>query len=503
MFVIGLSLIYIYIEKNKPHHLGVARKIITLIGFVYVLIGIMMFPIYLYKLGFIHVFFKVYKRLSIGGGFVLACSFLIPLILKCIYKTTYYRLILTIRYIWQLFKVVAIIYAIFAILIIGGSGFFLSFYQKDSLSIYSLFFTSYAISSYLICGLFIAFGAYNYIKRLRKQKMFYIRKARTILYLRSFEIDNSLLNERCMIDIQEFTESCNYNLIKVGNPNSIFEMNSYYLPTTNWKYHVNNLIRSHKMVFVVLGKTQGLAWEVIRHQEYWAKYVFYVPDKTTLDYWIKLTSDDGNIKLSNILSKIELENEGVAFCIENNISYYSESICDVVFAHEWGIYESNITYIKNNLGEQSVKLSSNHTVYLYSQQRELLATINEINPYYLNLDEYNKIKFYRQKFSRKYKKAPSLLLREIQNGPIIPVDIPTESLSKIYFYEYTYIRLILEPALLIVCFSCMKVCPPTSFLILAPLSLAMLVMIISNVVCVVIVIPIEKLIFLKNKLKKN
>ena len=73
------------------------------------------------------------------------------------------------------------------------------------------------------------------------------------------------------------------------------------------------------MIFVVLGKTSGLAWEVIKYEEYWSKYIFYVPDKTTLDYWIKLTNNEGNTKLSNILSDIELKNNGIAFCIENNI----------------------------------------------------------------------------------------------------------------------------------------------------------------------------------------
>ena len=168
-----------------------------------------------------------------------------------------------------------------------------------------------------------------------------------------------------------------------------------------------------------------------------------MPYKTTLDYWTKLTSDEGNIKLSNILSNIKLKDSGIAFCIENNIPYYSESIYYVVLTHEKGVYESNITYTKSSIGEQLVKLSSNHTVYLYSQQQELLGTLNRTNPYFLRLDEYSKVKFYRQKLSKEYKQSPPILLGKSKDVPIIPVDIPTHSLFKIYYWEYRYPRLIL------------------------------------------------------------
>lgn len=480
-----------YFEKNKPHHLQAVRKVLISIGTTYIFSGVVVLMGYLYKLGHLNVF----GNLFLGCGIILVFLFVIPLILKCVYKTTYYRLILTIRYIWQLFKAGAVVYAIFFISTICLSGVLL-LVGNDFHSNSNPFFSSYVIVTYVICEFSALFLGYKYIKELPKQTLFYFRKARTILYLRSFEIDNSLLSEKCISEIEKFRRQYNYNFIKVGNPNSIFEIDSYYLPTTNWKYHVDKLIRSHKLIFVVLGKTPGLAWEVIKHEEYWSKYVFYVPDKTTLDYWIKLTNNERNTKLSNIPSNIELKNNGIAFCIENNIPYYSESIYHVVLAHEKGVYDSNITYTKDNTGEQSVKLSSNLTVYLYGQQKELLITLNRTNPYYLRLDKYSKVKFYRQKFSKKYKQSPPIPSGKSNDGPIIPVDMPTHSLFKIYYWEYRYPRLILEPVLMFIC--TLGFNTPLSILSFI-LFIAILLMLIPTV-CVII--PIEILTSLKNKFKK-
>lgn len=491
MFFIELFFIDTYFEKNKTHHLRIARKILISIGTTYIFIGVVMLLGYLYKLGHLNVF----GNLFLGCGIITVFLFVILLILKCVYKTTYYRLILTIRYIWQLFKAGAVVYAIFFISAICLSGVLL-LVGNDFLSNSNPFFSSYVIVTYVICEFSALFLGYKYIKELPKQTLFYFRKARTILYLRSFEIDNSLLSEKCISEIEKFRRQYNYNFIKVGNPNSIFEIDSYYLPTTNWKYHVDKLIRSHKLIFVVLGKTPGLAWEVIKHEEYWSKYVFYVPDKTTLDYWIKLTNNEGNTKLSNILSDIELKNNGIAFCIENNIPYYSESINHVVLAHEKGVYESNITISKNNISEQYVKLSSNYTVYLYSQQQELQATLNRTNPYYLRLDEYSKVIFYRQKFSKEYKQSPPILSWKSKDSLIIPVDIPTHNLFKLYYWEYRYPRLILEPVLMFIC--TLGFNTPLSILSFI-LYIAILLMLIPTV-CVII--PIEILTSLKNKFKK-
>lgn len=445
---------------------------------------------YLYKLGHLN----VYGNLFLGCGIVLVFLFAIPIILKCVYKTTCYRLILIIRYIWQLVKTGAVVYAIIFISTICLSGVLL-LAGNDFLSNSNPFFSSYVIVAYVICEFSVLFLGYKYIKELPKQTLFYFRKARTILYLRSFDIDNSLLSEKCISEIEKFRRQYNYNFIKVGNPNSIFEIDSYYLPTTNWKYHVDKLIRSHKLIFVVLGKTPGLTWEVIKHEEYWPKYVFYVPDKTTLDYWIKLTNNEGNIIFANTLSNIELKNNGIAFCIENNIPYYSESIYHVVLAHEKGVHESNITFTKNNIGEQSVKLSSNHTVYLYSQQQELLATLNRTNSYYLRLDEYSKVEFYRQRFSKEYKQSPILSWKS-KDSPIIPVDIPTHNLFKLYYWEYRYPRLILEPILMFIC--TLGFNTPLSILSFI-LFIAILLMLIPTV-CVII--PIELLTLIKIKFKK-
>lgn len=109
MFFIELFFIDTYFEKNKTHHLRIARKILISIGTTYIFIGVVMLLGYLYKLGHLNVF----GNLFLGCGIITVFLFVIPLILKCVYKTTCYRLILTIRYIWQLFKAGAVVYAIF------------------------------------------------------------------------------------------------------------------------------------------------------------------------------------------------------------------------------------------------------------------------------------------------------------------------------------------------------------------------------------------------------
>lgn len=490
MFFIELFFIDTYFEKNKTHHLRIARKILISIGTTYIFIGVVMLLGYLYKLGHLNVF----GNLFLGCGIITVFLFVIPLILKCVYKTTYYRLILTIRYIWQLFKAGAVVYAIFFISTICLSGVLL-LVGNDFLSNSNPFLSSYVIVTYVICEFSALFLGYKYIKELPKQTLFYFRKARTILYLRSFEIDNSLLSEKCISEIEKFRRQYNYNFIKVGNPNSIFEIDSYYLPTTNWKYHVDKLIRSHKLIFVVLGKTPSLAWEVIKHEEYWPKYVFYVPDKAILDYWIKLMDHEGNKKLSTILNDIEIKNNGVAFYIENNVAFYSESIYHVVLAHEKGKYESNISYTKNDIGERLIKLSSEHTIYLYNQHKEVLATLSRINPYYLSLREYSNVIFYRQKFSRIYYLLPPTLSRQSLDKPVIPVYIQTRSLFRIYYFEYKYARLIFEPVLMFICTLGFNT---PLFILSTILFIAILLMLIPTIFAI---IPIEILTSLKNKFK--
>ena len=147
----------------------------------------------LYKLDHLN----VYGNLFLGCGIVLVFLFAIPLILKCVYKTTYYRLILIIRYIWQLVKTGAVIYAVIVIAIICLSGVVL-FADNELLSNFNPLLSSYLIATYTTCEFVLSYLGYKYIKDLPKQTLFYFRKAQTVLYLRSFEVDNSALSEKCL-----------------------------------------------------------------------------------------------------------------------------------------------------------------------------------------------------------------------------------------------------------------------------------------------------------------
>ena len=165
-------------------------------------------------------------------------------------------------------------------------------------------------------------------------------------------------------------------------------------------------------------------------------------------------------------------------------------------AHEKGKYESNISYTKNDIGERLIKLSSEHTIYLYNQHKEVLATLSRINPYYLSLREYSNVIFYRQKFSRIYCRSLPTLSIQPQDKPVIPIYIQTSSLFKIYYWEYRYARLILEPVLMFICTIGFNT-PLSIFSTI--LFLAILLMLVPTVFAI---IPIEILTSLKNKFKK-
>ena len=331
LFILELGFIYRYVEVNKNNLLGTARTALVSVGITYGIIGIGLLIGYLYKHGGL----SQYWKLFLGFGILFALLAFIATILKLISKTTYYRAILTLRYLWLLAKTITVIYTSIGGLVVCLSG--IRFAGKDFLLESNPFIASYIIIIFFIGEVLLIFGVRECLKELPKQTMSYLRKSRTILYLRSFKIDQSELDEQIWSEILRFGSDYHYNFIKVGNPNSIFGMGSYYLPTTNWKYHVYKLIRFHKVIFVALGKTPGLAWEVMTHEEFWPKYVFYIPDKPTLDYWIGLSTGNAHITLTNILKEIQMKDKGVAFYIENNTPYYSESIYGILLAHERGV----------------------------------------------------------------------------------------------------------------------------------------------------------------------
>ena len=328
LFLLELEFIYGYVKVNKSHLLRTARIVLFSVGIIYGLVGIGLLIGYLYRHGGL----SPYGKIFLGYGIIFVLLIFIPTILKLISKTSHYRAILTLRYLWLLAKTIAVIYASIGGLLVCLSG--IRFAEKDFLLESNPFIASYIIIIFFIGECLLIYGGREYLKELPKQTMFYLRKSRTILYLRSFKIDHSELDEENWSEILRFGNDYHYNFIKVGNPNSIFEMDSYYLPTTHWKYHVNKLIRSHKVVYVVLGKTPGLAWEVMEHEEFWPKYIFYVPDKSTLDYWIGLSTSNAHTTLTNILREIQMKDKGVAFYVENNTPYYSESIYNILIAHE-------------------------------------------------------------------------------------------------------------------------------------------------------------------------
>ena len=151
----------------------------------------------------------------------------------------------------------------------------LTWYQN---AFYHLAVCSLDISIILYGILFFSFFGNNTFLFYRKQEY--------VLFLRSFSFDKSG-SESLLSNVS----SAVYNatkmpVLRIGNPNSFFftisEIDTFYLPTVNWKKRLNELINRATYVFTVVDETPGVLWEMYEHQNCSYKFVYYVSNISRL-----------------------------------------------------------------------------------------------------------------------------------------------------------------------------------------------------------------------------
>ena len=146
-----------------------------------------------------------------------------------------------------------------------------------------------------------------------------------ILFLRSFQYD-----ERAHEIISILNEVGGNNIIKIGNPNSIFSKDLsdvLYLPTLHWKRSLNYYISRARHICIVIDYTQGVVWEMFNHLDVINKSLYIVPSLEALS--ALLCSEELNKYNKTPLGRCILQLKEncdyypYAFCISNNICYYA------------------------------------------------------------------------------------------------------------------------------------------------------------------------------------
>ena len=103
------------------------------------------------------------------------------------------------------------------------------------------------------------------------------------LYLRSFMFD---VKEDSLLKFFPKEKQ----IMKIGNPhNSLFLSGKtiyndvLYLPTTNWKKHLDFYIYKAYSIISVVDNTKGVVWEMFHHSRYYNKILFYVDNAEILN----------------------------------------------------------------------------------------------------------------------------------------------------------------------------------------------------------------------------
>lgn len=104
-----------------------------------------------------------------------------------------------------------------------------------------------------------------------------------VLFLRSFTYDKNRQDVELLGVIQKtYSKYTRAMVMRIGDPNTILSSRSnidtYYLPVTDWKGELSKLIRRSKYVVIVLDTSEGVMWEVFNNLEYSDKYIYYIHD---------------------------------------------------------------------------------------------------------------------------------------------------------------------------------------------------------------------------------
>ena len=152
------------------------------------------------------------------------------------------------------------------------------------------------------------------------------------LYLRSFQFDDK---EDSLLKL---LPSSGKQIMKIGNPlsklfpsilsNRTMYHDVLFLPSSNWKKHLDYYIYKAFSVISVVDDTQGVVWEMFHHSEYYHKIVFYVDSSEKLCKLERMVAESEYFKSSPILyycishlNKLELRTPFV-FWIKGNRCYF-------------------------------------------------------------------------------------------------------------------------------------------------------------------------------------
>ena len=402
------------------------------------------------------------------------------LILHIVTKTNSYFLILFFRHILYLIKNTGILFAGITILVtsLSGIGLVGELEIKYCNNFFNTLHWSYMLGILSLGNLFLFAMLYDSVATISKQKLLYFIKPKTMLFLRSFTFDNDNNADGIINTLVDYSKNKNYSLLKIGSPQTIFtfdQFDIYYLPTTNWQKHLNKLISLCKTVFVVLGDTPGVSWEIFNHKEHWWKYIFYIPDKSTADFYIKYSKKNKIPVFSDFLRYL-LEKSTpfpIAFFIENGLYFFSNNIYSIITKHETNEYVKCDYFIFNDPISQ-IKITADHTCYLYNKNTVIKYKLYKGTPLYLSISEFDQLSYFRQPLSCQYRKLPCCLSRDVNT---LKLHLETLNLLQIYIFDYRYYIFFIEPVL--ICVMIKFLSPSTPALIQVPLIILFFVFLLS------------------------
>lgn len=192
---------------------------------------------------------------------------------------------------------------------------------------FSAIFTAIAI----ISGLLFSINMFKHIFFSKYNNEF-------VLFLRCFKFDNSTqYNEVIHSLIQIFKGY--YNVLRVGNPKDIlkgdYDYDTMYLPKTNWQEVVESYITRAKVILLVIDNTNGVLWEMLKHCNNRAKYIYYLPLDANIDKIISAPEFQKENKKGNPITRLFLINKdslkkGHYFFFHEDRIVASDIIFDVI-----------------------------------------------------------------------------------------------------------------------------------------------------------------------------
>ena len=221
------------------------------------------------------------------------------------------------------------------------------------------------------------------------------------LYLRSFKFDkkeDSLLN---------LFPTEKKQIMKIGNPTSRLFSNLwpqksmyndiFFLPSSNWRKHLDFYIYKAFSIISVVDDTPGVVWEMFNHPEYFYKIVFYVDSNVKLRNLELMARKSEELKMSSHLYNcihhlIELNiSTPFVFWIKDNKCFYNSNISIISSLLKSKLNETSDQYfdidgvlykhIRENKNANSKFRKWNIASNFISEIRKILSFVYNIIPF--------------------------------------------------------------------------------------------------------------------------